>query len=116
MQQDLPPQTQEVESIPLHQWCQLELGLCHHTAVQPLDSMEIAHLYALHGVLGVKANKIHGWDAQNAQGEQVAHLWTYMFLFKEEPYIEDFKHFHLGTCNFFQLLLQTPIYCLAPSS
>src|SRR6266446_396493 len=66
MQQDLPPQTQEVESIPLHQWCQLELGLCHHAAVQPLDSMEIACLHALCGVLGVKANKIHGQDAQNA--------------------------------------------------
>src|SRR5258708_7342111 len=49
-----------IESIPLHQWCQLELGSCHHTAVQPLDSMEIACLYALCGVLGVKANKIHG--------------------------------------------------------
>src|SRR6266436_1433508 len=86
-----------IESIPLHQWCQLELGSCHHTAVQPLDSMEIACLYALCGVLGVKANKIHGWDAQNAQGEQVAHLWTYTFLFKEEAYIEAFKHFLLGT-------------------
>src|SRR5258707_13478127 len=68
-----------------------------------LDSMEIACLYASHGVLGVKANKICGQDAQNAQGEQVAHLWTYMFLFKEEPYIEAFKHFLLGTGNFFQL-------------
>src|SRR5258708_6432481 len=66
MQQDLPPQIQEVESIPLHQWCQLELGSCHHTAVQPLDSMEIACLYASHGVLGVKANKIRGQDVQNA--------------------------------------------------
>ena len=116
MQQDLPPQTQEVESIPLHQWCQLELGSCHHTAVQPLDLMEIAHLYASCGVLGVKANKIHGWDAQNAQGEQVAHLWTYMFLFKEEPYIEAFKHFLLGTGNFFQLRRGAPIVRLAQSA
>src|SRR5260221_2900437 len=66
MQQDLPPQTQELESIPLHQSCQLELGSCHHTAVQPLHSMEIAHLYALHGGLGVKSNNIHGQDVQNA--------------------------------------------------
>src|SRR5260370_5100594 len=66
MQQDLPPQTQEVESIPLHQCCQLELGSCHHTAVQPLASMEIACLYSSHGVLRVKANKICGRDVQNA--------------------------------------------------
>src|SRR5258708_12722689 len=62
MQQDLLPQTQEVESIPLHQWCQLELGSCHHTvAVQPLDLMEIACLYPFHRFLGAKPNKICGW-------------------------------------------------------
>src|SRR5260370_42410909 len=84
--------------------------------VQPLDLMEIACLYALCGVLGVKANKIHGQDAQNAQGEQVAHLWTYTFLFTEEPYIEAFKHFLLGTGNFFQLQCGAPIVCLAQSA
>ena len=78
--------------------------------------MEIACLYASCGVLGVKANKIHGRDAQNARGEQVAHLWTYMFLFKEEPYIEAFKHFLLGTGNFFQLRHGAPIVHLAQSA
>src|SRR5260221_12791269 len=36
-----------------------------------------------------------------------------MFLFKEEPYIEAFKHFLLGTGNFFQLRCGAPIVCLA---
>src|SRR5258708_5571598 len=57
-----------------------------------------------------------GQDVQNAQGEQVAHLWTYMFLFKEEPYIEAFKHFLLGTGNFFQLRRGAPIVRLAQSA
>src|SRR6266436_6473948 len=39
-----------------------------------------------------------------------------MFLFKEEPYIEAFKHFLLGTGNFFQLRHGAPIVCLAQSA
>ena len=39
-----------------------------------------------------------------------------MFLFKEEPYIEAFKHFLLGTGNFFQLQCGAPIVHLAQSA
>src|SRR5258707_2504397 len=39
-----------------------------------------------------------------------------MFLFKEEPYIEAFKHFLLGTGNFFQLRRGAPIVRLAQSA
>ena len=39
-----------------------------------------------------------------------------MFLFKEEPYIEAFKHFLLGTGNFFQLRCGAPIVRLAQSA
>src|SRR5258705_11978905 len=39
-----------------------------------------------------------------------------MFLFKEEPYIEAFKHFLLGTGNFFQLQHGAPIVQLAKSA
>src|SRR5260370_36599644 len=75
--------------------------------------MEMACLYTSRGVFGVKANKVWGWDAQNAQGEQVVHLWTYTFLFKEEPFVEAFKNFLLGIGNFFQLQHGAPIVHLA---
>src|SRR5258708_35370076 len=39
-----------------------------------------------------------------------------MFLFKEEPYIEAFKHFLLGTGNFFQLRCVAPIVHRAHSA
>jgi len=77
--------------------------------------MEMACLYTSCGVFGVKANKVWGWDAQNAQDGQVVHLWTYTFLFKEEPFVEAFKNFLLGMGNFFQLWHGAPIVCLAQS-
>src|SRR5260370_39676082 len=78
--------------------------------------MEMACLYTSRGVFGVKANKVQGQDAQNAQDEQVVHLWTYTFLFKEEPFVEAFKIiFLLGMGYFFQLWCGAPIVHLAQS-